>query len=103
VTSGLSSGAGVLFFAAHKRPYFVALNALALQISHGRILILGADLASVNHKVYNGVDRRIRQPGRCAKAVPLNNAVEDLRSFLGVQFVHACNMLARASNVNGKI
>jgi hypothetical protein len=89
----------ILLLAPHETPYFIALQPLALKIAENPVLINGAGFPRLNHQIYDGVYGCVSQTGRCAERVSLHDAMKDLRSFLNAQFIHASNMLARASNV----
>src|SRR5579885_721605 len=91
----------VAFLAANKRPNFVALNALAGEITKHLVLIDRARPAKLGKKFQHRVEACSGQPCRCAQTVSLCHTGEDLRAFLRRKLVHAATMLSRASIVNG--
>jgi hypothetical protein len=102
MTFGLVFRRSVLFLASDKRPYFVALYALARQVSQRLVLIIRTRFASINQQFDDAVNCRVRQSGSGADAVTINQTTQDLNPLSSAQFIHVPIMLARASNVNNK-
>jgi hypothetical protein len=79
---------------ANQSPLATGGESAGLRLGTWKLLVGSARCA--NHKVYHGVYGCIGQSGRGAERVSLDNAVKDLTALLSAQFIHACNMLARA-------
>ena len=100
MSHGLVLRRGILFLAADKRPDFVALNPLALQIPQRLVLVFGTRTARVNQQFDDAVNRRIRQSGSGADTVSVNQTTEDLSPLFSTQLIHANNICLRGQAVN---
>jgi hypothetical protein len=75
-------------FAMGERPNFIDLQHLARQIAHGFVHKFGASRTGGNEHPFNGLFSRAGQPGRASDGASLNEATEDLSTFIGCENIH---------------
>jgi hypothetical protein len=90
----------VFVFGVTEIPDFIALDALALQVTKNLVLIFRASAANIRQQFQNGVKRNTRHPRRGAKGIALNQAANHFSTFFNAQFIHVHIMLERSSIVN---
>ena len=93
----------ILFFGINKRPDFVTLQALALQIAKNLVLIFRAGAAKIAEQFHNRRAMDACHAGDSAQRITLDQGRNYSRPFFSSQLVHDSNMLERSSIVNKKI
>ena len=92
-TSPASFGGGlgvfyVVVFGVNEIPDFIDLNALAGQVPQHAILVLGAGVTGIDHKLGDGVLAGSGQPGHGADRLTLTKEVKDTGAGITVELVH---------------
>src|SRR5204863_2718908 len=84
-------------------PDFIELEALAAQVAKRAILIVGARLSGIHKQFGHGVESDIGQTRRRAKAVALDQKMQNPHSFGGVELVHVAKLYLCACSVKHDI
>ena len=86
----------VLFLAAHKRPNFVALDALAIQVAESGILKLGTNFAEIGQELHHRRAMHARHASCGAEAVAFNQAGNHSNALFGRDLVHEFKVASHA-------
>jgi hypothetical protein len=78
----------VLGLGVAERPALIDLDALAVQIAHNAVLILGTRRTSINGEFYDRVDSNARHAAGGTEGVSLDQGRDDLSAAGGIQSVH---------------